>query len=93
MRYVLLMAVLATAGCAKPDPLEQSRAAYSGCLSAKPVEQCQNERARLDADLEVSNAQARRTAAVPPLVLSGSRTPVTRQPVTCTTTGDTTRCF
>lgn len=97
MRYVLALALMAVAGCAKPTPLEQSRATYMGCLNAKPVEQCQNEKARLDADIAVTNAQANRMAAQPPLVLSGwtppQSTPVVRQPLTCTTNLGVTQCY
>ncbi len=92
MRYVLAVTLMAiAAGCAKPTPIELSRSDYVGCLKGKPVEQCQNEKARLDADIAVSNAQSQRMISAPPLVLSGYQP--ARQPIiTCTRAGTLLMC-
>lgn len=98
MKPILAMiAALILAGCAD-GPVTTANKAYSACLDTRGLEGCAVERAKLDAALSVADAQSRRSASRPPLVLRGYESPpqqplYTPQPVLiCNTVGGTTIC-
>lgn len=101
MRYATMGLALLLGACAarQEGPATRALAAYNACLDARGVEGCHTEKAKLDAALAYANAESRRIQAlntgdaVPP-VIQPYRLPTsgTRQPVTCTTIGNTMTC-
>lgn len=95
MRYAALLGLGLLTACS--NSMQESRSAYMACLDAKPAEQCQNEKARFDADLAVANARSRRIAAMP--VLHPYTPPpqqplyTHRQPLYCVPNGTIVNCY
>lgn len=90
-----VLLLLSVAACAD-GPVTKANAAYQACLDAKPVADCQNEKARFDAEIEAANAKSSRIQAVG-IAARAARPaapafPPPRQSITCTTFGNTTTC-
>ena len=100
MRAVLILALVALAGCAEQKgPLTQAYEGYSACLKERPETECGNERAKFEAAKQYADSVSRRTDAIntgsQPLIL-GSTAPAyypQRQGVTCVQNGAFTNCF
>ncbi len=98
-KAIVLLAVMAAAGCARDGYVTTAYKAYTACLDARGVEGCSVEKAKLDAALGVADAESRHNASRPPLVLRGYDPPpaqpvyAPRQTLNCTTYGPNTTCY
>jgi hypothetical protein len=91
MRYATIGIALLLGACGD-GPATTAYNAYNACLTAKGVEGCQTERARFDAAVTYANAVSNRRAASPPPILAPQPVYTQREPVTCTTLGNTMTC-
>jgi len=100
MKFAVIALGLLAGACApqQMDELTYSREMYIGCLRGHPPEECESQRAAFEANRGYADTVSRRMASRPPVVFQQSAplpTTITppRQPISCTTFGNTTNCY